>query len=181
MVFMVFGLWSFCSLSRGFMRFHSSTEHCFGILLWCTVRLCCYLIEKQVSSDALRRPSTRQCWCHRSFQFSPRILENFFVFFVIWIDKVNSSHFSIIVELWFFFCPFLFLSILSGFTNFRPNFWPYMIWSGTCLNLCQSLPGPHASFWRYTFQQGAFCESCPRIWQMSARIDIPIIVNSFLL
>ena len=82
---------------------------------------------------------TRHGWCHGSFQFSHRVFENVFVFFVIWIDKVNSSLSSSIVELWFFFCPFLFFSILGGFTNFRL---PYMIWSGGRLNLCQTPPGP---------------------------------------
>ena len=42
-VFMVFGLWRFCPLSRGSTRFHFSTEHRFGILLWCTVRLSCHI------------------------------------------------------------------------------------------------------------------------------------------
>ena len=46
-------------------------------------------------------------------------------------------------------CAFLFLSILSGFTNFRPNFWPHMMWSGSCLSLCQSPPGPQIPFWRF--------------------------------
>ena len=66
--------------------------------------------------------------------------------------KANSSESSSIVELWLFFCPSLFVSILSGFTNFRPYFWPYMIWSGSRLNLCQSLPGPHISVWRFLLQ-----------------------------
>ena len=31
-----------------------------------------------------------------------------------------------------------FFSILSGFTNFRPYFWPHVTWSGCRLNFCQS-------------------------------------------
>ena len=69
--------------------------------------------------------------------------ENFFVLFVIRIDKVKSSQSSSNVELWFFLCPFLFFSILTCFTNVRRNFWPYVIWSGSRLNLCQSPPGPY--------------------------------------
>ena len=82
----------------------------------------------------------RHGWCHRSFQLSPRIFENFFAFFVIRIDKVNSSRFPSVVELRFFFCPFQFFSILSGLSDLRPYFWPYMIWSGCRLNFCQSPP-----------------------------------------
>ena len=125
-IFMLFGL-----RSRGFMRFHFTTFYCFGILLGCDVRLCNHFRDALLSF-------ARHGWSHRSFKYSPRILENFFVLSVISLEKVNSSHFSSIVELCFCFCPFLFLSVLSGFTNFRPNFWPYMIWSGFCLNLRQS-------------------------------------------
>ena len=67
-VFMVFGLWRFCSLSRGSTRFHFSTEHRFGILLWCTVRLSCHLINTRFL-DALGWLFTRHSWCHGSFQF----------------------------------------------------------------------------------------------------------------
>ena len=118
------------------------TIRCVGILLGCNFRL------RHHFRDAILRSFSRHGWCHRSFQFSPRVFENVFVFFVVRISKVNSPLSSSIVELWLFFCPFLFLSILSGFTNFRPCFWSHMIWSGSRLNLCQSLTGPHISFWR---------------------------------
>ena len=55
-------------------------------------------------------------------------------------------------------------SILSGFTYFRPYFWPYMIWSGS-LNVCQSPPGPH-SFGNFCFNEVKFgnpfheCDTC---------------------
>ena len=54
------------------------------------------------------------------------------------------------------FCPFLFVSILSGFTSVRPYFWPYMIWSGSRLIFCQSHPGPHISFGRFSFNRENF-------------------------
>ena len=75
---------------------------------------------------------TRHRGSHRSFQFSSCNFVNFWVSSYVWIKKRNSSQSSSIVELRFLFCPFLFLSILSSFTNFRPIFWPYMIWSGSC-------------------------------------------------
>ena len=90
-------------------------------------------------------------WWHRSFQFSSCVFENSWVFSVIWINEVNSSQFPSIVELPFLFCPFLVFSMPSGFTNFRPYFWP-LIWSGSRLNLWQSLSGPHVSFWRLLFR-----------------------------
>ena len=118
------------------MRFHRALIIRSWSLLGCNLRLGKHF------RDTFWRSFTKHGWSHRSFQFSRRVLENVSVFFIIWIDKVNSSQSSSIVELWFFFCPFLFFSMLSGFTNFRPNFWPYMIWSGRRLNLCQS-PSDH--------------------------------------
>ena len=56
-----------------------------------------------------------------------------------------------------------------------------MIWSGSRLNFCQALPGPHFSLGRFFFQQSELRETFPWIWQMSVRVDIPAIVNSFLL
>ena len=49
-----------------------------------------------------------------------------------------------------------FFSILSSFTNFGPYFWTYMIWSGSCLNLCPSSPKPHISFGRFSFNRVNF-------------------------
>ena len=59
--------------------------------------------------------------------------------FVIRIDEVNPSQLSSIVKLQFLFCPFLLFSILSVFSDLRPNFRPYIIQSGSSLNLCQSI------------------------------------------
>ena len=60
--------------------------------------------------------------------------------------RVLASRFSILV-----------FSILSGFTNFGPYFWPYVIWSGSRLNLCQSLRTTHPlggfSFHRVNFMK----------------------------
>ena len=141
-----FGLRRFHPLPCGFMRFHHTTMNRFWSLLGGNLRLCKHL------RDAIRWSFTRHGWCHKSFQFSSRIFDGFFVFFVIRIDIVNRSQSPSIVELGFFFCPFLFFFFLSGFTNLRPNIWPYMIWSGSRLNLCPSLPGPHISLWRLLFQ-----------------------------
>ena len=80
-----------------------------------------------------------------------------------------------------FLLPILDFSILSCITHFCPYIWPYMIWSGSRLNLCQSHTGPHVSFWMLHFQKSELCESSSRIWQMLVRIDIPVIVNSFFL
>ena len=42
-------------------------------------------------------------------------------------------------------------------------------------------PGPHRFCWKYLFQWSKLRETPPRIWQMLAWIDIPVIVNTFLL
>ena len=77
-----------------------------------------------------------------------RVLNDVFVFFVIRIDIINFSQILGIFEFWLFDCPFLLFFLLSGFPNPGPRFWPTMLWSSSCLNFCQSPPGPHFSFWR---------------------------------
>ena len=56
-----------------------------------------------------------------------------------------------------------------------------MIWSGSRLNFCQSLPRPHTSLWRFLFSMEWIGETFPRIWQASVRIAIPIVIDTFLL
>ena len=128
---MVFGLQRFCSLSRR-LRFNNTIIHLFELLFIANLRLCIRFHDAWLSF-------TRHRGSHKSFQFSSCVVENFWVFSVVWINKINSPQSSSIVELRFSFFPFLFFSILSGITNFCPNFWPYMIWSGSCLDLCQPL------------------------------------------
>ena len=69
----------------------------------------------------------------------------------------------------------------AAFTIFVQNYCPYMIWSGSRLNLCQFLPDHIYPFGGFSFEKSELCESSPRIWQMSARIDIPEIVNSYFM
>ena len=69
----------------------------------------------------------------RSFQISTCVVEKFFIFLVVKIKRVNQSlsvfeHCRTLV----FLVPIPVFSILSGRTNLRPNFWTYVIWSGSC-------------------------------------------------
>ena len=159
-----------------FMRFYFSTINRLWNLLRCNFLLC-----NHFRGASMNHSHARHGWCHVSFQFSPRIFESFFVILVIRINEVISSQSSSIVELLLLVFPFLFLSILSGFTNFGPYFWPYMIWSGSRLNFCQSPPGPHISLGMFFFQSSEFGESISKIWQASVQIDIPIVIDTFLL
>ena len=73
----------------------------------------------------------------------PTLSSRFFVFFIFsifQIDEINASQPSSIIELWLLVCPFLLFSLLSGLSNFAPNFRPHILRSGSCLNLCQSPP-----------------------------------------
>ena len=45
----------------------------------------------------------------------------------------------------------------------------------------KSLPGPHVSFWRFLTYKSKVSETCPRIWQVSKAINIPIIIDALLL
>ena len=107
----------------------------FGSAFALSMVKCCLSILSQGMSGATSLSSLLRAF-----------FENFWILFVIWIDKVTSSQFSSIVKFWLFFCPFLFFSILSRFTNFRPYFWTYIIWSRRRLIFCHSSPGPHISF-----------------------------------
>ena len=79
----------FHSLPCGFMRIHFSTINRFGDLLGCNFLLCSHI--RGASPNFL---FARHGCYHRSFQFSPRIFESFFVLLVIRTDKVNSSQSS---------------------------------------------------------------------------------------
>ena len=52
--------------------------------------------------------------------------------------------------------------------------------SGSCLNLCTPLPGPHSSFGRFLTQR-EFREHCPRPSQISIHNDFPMVVNTAFL
>ena len=132
-ILMVFGLQRLFSLSRGLVGFHHTTIHCFELLLMAIFLLYILFHDARILFVSLAGHG----WSHRSFQFSSCVADNFLMFFAIRIDKVNPFQLSSIVKLRFLICPFLFLSILS-FANFRPNFWTYIIWSGSRVNLCQS-------------------------------------------
>ena len=122
-------------------RFHHTTTHCSELLLMDIILLYIRFHEAKMLFVSLAGHG----WSHRSFLFS-FVFDNFSIFLVIRIDKVNPSQLSSIVKLQFLFCPSLLFSILSCLTNSRPNFWPYIILSGSRLNLCQSHTGPHVSF-----------------------------------
>ena len=99
-------------------------------------------------------------WVHVHFQLSPRILHDFFVFFVFRVNGVDASQLSSIVE--FGFLDFLTLAFLS-FERLS-EFWSiHIAGSSSCMKFCQSPPGPHISFGRCFFQKSDFREFFPRV------------------
>ena len=98
-------------------------------------------------------------------------------------EILNSSLSSSTVEIWILVMPFLFFRILSGFPNFGPYLRRYMIWSRSRFVFCLSLRGPLTSLGRFFFQwcKKKNCETFPWNWQTSVQIDIPAVVNTFLL
>ena len=81
----------------------------------------------------------------------------------------------------FFIRPLLLLLQLGVLSHWFPELWPSMIWPGCQLFSRQSPPGPHISFWWFFFPIKYLSETCPWIWQVSWPIDIPIIIDAFLL
>ena len=138
---MVPRLQRFCSLSRGFKRFHNTITHCFELPFHCHY----FASTSVILGCCLAHPSEWHRGSHRSCKIASRIFENFGVFSVVWIKKVNSSQFPNIVKFWLFLLPILVFSrFWSGFTNFRPYFWTNIIWSGRRFIFC------HQSFSRVT-------------------------------
>ena len=167
------------SLSCGFMGFIDATESglcfkCLGLFLFLKQRFpVCMLLRK--------RSFTGHYSCLWCLQLSPCILNDVFVFFVARINRINplkslacssfgfSSAHSCFSLLW---VAFPILVQASGH-----------MWSGrdVVLDFCQSLTGPHTSFWRSFVQQCESRETSPRIRQISVSFDIPMVINSFFL
>ena len=118
-------------------------------------------LRRPERSPELRGHLRRQCiGNHKSFQFSSCILENFRMFSVVWMkrEKIPFSA-GTLSSFGFSFAILVFLD--------SEHSWTYIIWSGSRLNFCWSLPGPQKSVWRFLFQQSKLSETCPRIRQIS--------------
>ena len=77
------------------------------------------------------------------------LLHGLLIFFIIWINEENSSQLSsIVIQYRLFHCPFLFFSILCGFSISGPYLRPHAIWSCGCLNFCQFLSQTTYSVWK---------------------------------
>ena len=110
-ILVVFGLRRFCSLSRRFKRFHNTIIHCFELLFIANLWICIRFRDTWLSL-------TRHRGSHRSSSSLLaflRIPESSLSSGST--NQVDSSPSLRIVELWFFFCPFLIVSILSSFAK----------------------------------------------------------------
>ena len=75
----------------------------------------------------------------------------------------------------------MFLSILSGFINSGSHFWSNMIWSGSRLNFCQSLLGPHVSFERFSFNRINLVKPFHKSDKLLFESKFQVIIDTFLL
>ena len=100
----------------------------------------------------------RHCRLHRNFQFYPRIFDGFFVFSIIRINKVNAFNLRALSSFGFSIAHSCF-SLLNGFSNLGPYFRQHVLRSGSCLNFCQLLPGPHVSLGGCSFNREHFVNS----------------------
>ena len=145
-ILMIFRWRWFQTLSRGLMSLHYACMFCFwNHVGFTTLRfsflragalLCSFFFCKALPPPLeLSTFSLRFWWflCIRIFR----------------IDETNASQSSSIVEFWLLVCPCLLFSLLSGFYHFGSDFRPQILRSGSCLNFCQSPPGPHVSRWRF--------------------------------
>ena len=145
-----------------------------GVFSDANLRLCHHL------RGAIRSPFARHGWCHKSFQFSPCVFENSWVFSVTWINEVNPLSLRALSSFGFSFahsCFSPFWAALPIFVHTSGNTWSCLVvdWIFVSLTL------DHISFWKFFFQKSKFRETFPRIWQASVRIDIPKNVNLLFL
>ena len=131
------------ALSRRFMGLHRKTKIALNSFI-ADLRLCARSHDAWIS-----------CTRHRGSH--KESLSNFLLAFLRISGfslscGTNYSQSSSIVELRFLLCPFLFLLLLSGFINCRPNSKRYMIWSGNRLNPRQSSSRHQISYCNYFIQ-----------------------------
>ena len=113
---------------------------------------------RQVSLCVLRPGLARHCCWHRNFQLSPRVfLNSFFELCIRWISTVTFSSFGFSIA-----HPLFFFS-LRCFWHVFPSFSPQEIRPGCRLIFRQRSPRPCVPSWRFFFQYGESCDSCPRI------------------
>ena len=112
MIFMTFMKSSFQTLSRRFVGFNNAGVFCLSIF-----RTATGLPALFASGFA------KHCSWHRNFQLSTGIHHNILEFSICWINEVNTTQFSSIVELRFFDSPLLLSSSLRRFRHIFPYLW----------------------------------------------------------
>ena len=85
---------------------------------------------------------------HMSLYFSPRVLDDVFVFLVIRINRIIPSRICAVSSFGFSIADSCFSLFGAAFPILDHAPRPHMIWSSCCLNFLPSPPGPHVSFWR---------------------------------
>ena len=99
------------TLSRGFMSLYDARMlSLFSGFCWVLWFRC--LFFQQLGGTLLRSHFTR------------RFLSVFLVLSIFWVNEINDSRSSSIIERWFFESPFLLLLFLSCFQHVRPNYRP---------------------------------------------------------
>ena len=106
-VFTIFRWRWFQTLPRGFMSFHNASILCFWNCVGCIVLRFSFLKAGGTFSQLV----PQHCRVHVPFQISPRVLHNFFVFFVFRINWIDATQSSSIIEFRLLVCPFLLLSL----------------------------------------------------------------------
>ena len=127
MIFMIFVKGSFHTLPRRFVGLNNASVFRLAILFNATG-----------FPVLLTLSLARHCDWHRNFQFSTRILHDILEFFIIWINEVNTTQFSGIVELRFCDSPLMLFFAFRRVRHIFPNLGPQSVWSGGLLFSCQS-------------------------------------------
>ena len=121
-VFVNFLKSQFHLLSCGFMRLHYTSV----LWLWYFVgrsKPCSSFLEAKLAWIFLLARHGR---FHVHFQLSPCFLIRLFMFFVFWVNKINSSYSARVLKLRFFVRPFMLLSSLCCFAEVCAYFWPHV-------------------------------------------------------
>ena len=122
--------------------------------------------------------TTHRCF-HRYLQLVPCVSHGFLVLSIFWIDELNASQSSSIIDLWFFSSPYACFSFFCAAFDLPDYIWGLKESGLVVAWISVSRSPDHISpSGGFCVQEYELCESCPWTWQTSIHIDNPVVVNA---
>ena len=162
------------------MRYRISHTHSCGLMSFQNTRKSCFNFIGCTTPTIFHSLAGHRR-SHWYFQFLTSILNGFLEFLIPRVNEIDTTQSSCVLQMEFSFDHFCFSFSLACFPiDFKSS---GHRWSGLDVKLFprQSPPGPQISVWKFLIQESKLSETCPRIRQVYWSIDIPIIIDAFLL